>query len=273
MKRNNFVLKSTKALVLSAALAAASAQAGVITWDYTVLGEFTSSTFNGGGATTTPTSLTWDTSTGSGRSSLVIDNSDTSGQVDTFVGGGTPPASFIGNSLDLTHNNNPVTGGASLNAATLQTTIMLDPFNPDNPALPTQMFSFDILFAETPNSGTCADAGSPVPCNDIFVIDGGLPNFNFSYDALDGDGTQDYFVNVFITDDNALSILNDDICAAAGAASGCFGLTTIEGQSNLIPFGFTISTEPLTTDVPEPTSIALVGLSLLLLRLRTKQAS
>ena len=272
IKNSTFLPKSAKVMLLCTAMAVATAstQAGVITWDYNIVGEFTNSSFTGGGATTSATNLAWGTTTGTGQSSLVIDNSNASGQVDTYYGGGTPSAAFIGTSLDLSHNNNPITG-TSLTGATMQTTIGLKPASPNNPALGDQSFAFDILFAETLNSGTCADASSPTPCNDIFVLIGGLPNVNFSYDAGDSDGELDYFVNVFITDDNALSILDDNICAAAGAASGCIGLTTVEQQSNVIPFGFTISTERLTT-VPEPTSIALFGLGMMLLSVRRFKA-
>jgi len=253
-------------LIVSAALVTTTAQAGVITWDYDIEGEFTSSTFNGTGATTSAQTLSWGTSTGAGQSSLVIDNTNANGQVNTYYGGGIPTPSYVGTSLDLTHNNNTITG-TFLTGAVMQTTVNLDPFTPDNPALPTQSFSFNILFAETPNGGVCADPASPTPCNDIFVIDGGLPNFNFSYDAMDGDGLVDYFVNIFITDNNALSILSDDICSAAGAATGCLGFTTIEHQSNLIPFGFTISSDPVVpSEIPEPSSIALFGLAMLFIR-------
>ena len=255
------LLKKAVSLFLCYSIMSA-AQASVITWDYTTTGEFTASSFTGSGATVTSTMLTWGNSTGSGRSSLLIDNSNASGSVDTFSGSGLPPASFIGNSIDLIHFNNPVTG-SSLSGARLMTTVSLDPSLPDQPALSDQQFNFDIVFAETPNSGVCADISSPVPCNDIFVLEGGLPNFNFNYDAGDGDGLMTYFVNVFITDSNSLSILDDAICAAAGVSNGCFGLTTVERQSNLIPFGFTISAQPLT--VNESSSMALIGLSLLLL--------
>jgi len=272
IKNNTFLPKSAKVILLSAAMAVATAssQAGVITWDYDIVGAFTGSSFTGVGATTSATSLAWGTSTGTGQSSLVIDNTNASGQVDTYYGAGTPPAAFTGTSIDLTHNNNPITDNF-LTGATIQTTITLDPAVPNNAALPAQAFNFDILFSETPNSGPCADATSPIPCNDIFILSGGLPNFNFFYDALDGDGELEYFVNVFITDNNALGVLDDNICTAAGAASGCIGLTTIEEQSNLIPFGFTISTERLTT-VPEPTSIALFGLGMMLLSVRSFKA-
>jgi hypothetical protein len=123
---------------------------------------------------------------------------------------------------------------------------------------------FDIAFLETPNvAGQCA-AASPAnnPCNDIFVLLGGFFNQTFNY--LD----QDYFINIFPTSGGVLSTLTDTACAAvhavnsAAPASGCFGFTTQEGKTTQLAFGFTISTVPLSS-VPEPGTIALVGLALL----------
>ena len=125
-----------------------------------------------------------------------------------------------------------------------------------------QLFPFNIAFTETPNSGTCAVTGSPKKCNDIFVLTGGLLNSSFSYDAGDGDGLRQYFVNIFPTTGGVLSVLETTACLAAGQAANCIGFSTPEGKSTKLAFGFTISTQPL-QQVPEPGILALFGLGLL----------
>lgn len=255
------------ALLVPGLLIAGSAQAAVTTWGYDILSGFTQSVI--GGATTNypvpgVSSLSWGTSTGSGQSSLVINNpSLLGGSVDTFIGGAPPAAApYLGFSTSLTHNNNPITGN-TLTSATLRNAVTLTPTVPLGGALPDQVVNFDIAFAETPNTaGTCVVAGSPTPCNDIFVLTSGLLNQSFMYDAGDGDGSLTYFVNIFPTTGGVLSILDNGVCTAAGQANGCLGFTTAENQSTTLAFGFTISTNPLTT-VPEPTVLALLGLGLM----------
>ncbi len=253
------------ALLIPGVFVAGGAQGAVTTWGYDILSGFTQSVI--GGATTNypipgTTSLSWGTTTGSGQSSLVINNpSILGGSVDTFIGGAPPAAPpFLGFSTSLTHNNNPITGD-TLTSATLRNAVTLTPTMPLGGALADQVVNFDIAFAETPNSGTCAVLSSPIPCNDIFVLTSGLLNQSFMYDAGDGDGALTYFVNIFPTTGGVLSILDNDVCTAAGQGNGCLGFTTAENQSTTLAFGFTISTNPLTT-VPEPTVLALLGLGL-----------
>lgn len=251
---------STVVLLLAAGVCGQASAALVTTWDYTVSSEWTTATFTpdppAGDTSEGTTVLSWGAALPADRSSLTIDT-PISGSVTTFVGGGLPPPAFVVPSNSLTHLNQ-VVGGDLLLTATLTATVTLDPTNPDGPPVPSAdlpLLDFLILFEETPNQGTCDVATSPTPCNDIFVFTGGFPNTTFDYDG------QTYFLNIFPVAGGALGVLPDEVCAAAGAEPGCFGFTTVENQSTLMQLGFTISTLPL--QVPEPGSLALVGLALL----------
>lgn len=245
-----------------------AAQAAIVTsWDATLTSVWTTFapnpgvTLSGGGST-----LSWGVPlTNAGQSSLVITNPAANQTVTTFIGGGSPPLAFAASGGSLTHNNN-VIQAPSLDSATLQATLNLAALMPASPTpgvLPP--LSFNIAFEETPNATPCP-AASPAgnPCNDIFVLTGGLLNQSFFHDTdgAGGDPAQQYFVNIFPLVGGALSVLSDTACVAAGQGTGCIGFTTIEGQSNLLQFGFTISTDRLTTNVPEPASLALFALAL-----------
>lgn len=266
----NRKLTLTLALV-GASLVAAPAHAIVMEWGYSADNNFSSASYTSGTGTTTAagagvTSLAWGVpdTTGGNKSSLVIGNNPAVGTVDTFMGM-TPPqaAPFLGTTISLTHNNNVIAGGsASLQTAQISSAVFLTPLAPANPGFPVGPILFDISFTETSNTaGNCAIVGSPTPCNDIFVLTSGLLNFDFDYDAGDGDGLTKYFVNIFPTSGGVLSQLPDAACTAAGATSGCIGFSTPENQSTTLAFGFTISTARLS--VPEPGALALMGLGLL----------
>lgn len=246
-------------------LASSSASAIVTNWGYSVSSLFTTANYDGAGGTSPGagvSALSWGTGTGSGQSSLVIGGSPAVGNLDTYLGVAVPHAApYLGFSTSLTHNNNPITGTSLLNAI-LTNTVVLTPTSPAGPSPVLPLFPFNINFVETPNDGTCAVAGSPTKCNDIFVLTSGLLNSSFAYDAFDGDGLNTYFVNIFPVTGGVLGVLEPTACSAANQQAGCIGFSTPEGQSTTLAFGFTISTNRLQV-VPEPGILALFGLGLM----------
>lgn len=125
---------------------------------------------------------------------------------------------------------------------------------PTNSSLPYSSVgaTYTINFAETPNvAGTCVVQGA-VACDDIFVLAGSL-NESFTYDGFE------YFVSFFAAP--TLTALDPAVCAAAGADAGCLGFTTQEFMSTTVNFNLLITSKAI--DVPEPASMALLGLGLL----------
>ena len=247
-------LKTLCALGLGLVVQAASQAAVVTTWAYTATSTWTAST---GADTATPTVLSWGTGPG-GPSSLTITDA-APGLVDTYLGVG-PPFGFAAPGSTITHHNSPVTG-TTLSTATLHSSLVLTPTIPvvGAPSGPPAV-DLDILFKETINTPPCAIATDGVPCDDVFVLITPLFAQMFSYDTdgAGGDAPVTYTVNIFTTNP-AFGLLSDAACDAAGVASGCFGFTTKEGEDTPLPFMFVVSA------VPEPDTIALLGLALLAL--------
>ena len=258
-------------VVTTAALMSTSAHASLMDgivdqWTVGVVGVFDTTTVvfdpNATGTIVTPTSLSWGTAQpGGGQSGLDITN--------------LAPAVVNTNgaavaNTSVTHRNQPITGN-SLDSVDLISTLTLTPFSPSAPGLPPASITFNINFAETPNSANpCADGGpngSGVNlngCADIFVIDKNALNFPFFYD-LDGAGplqNQQYYISFFELT-SGLNPLPDEACTSAGATTPCLGFRTPEETDTTFQFASVITTRPV--NVPEPGILATLGIGLLAL--------
>src|SRR5690606_38597587 len=89
-------------------------------------------------------------------------------------------------------------------------------------------------------------------CDDIFVVELGNLSDSFLYDGYL------YTISILELSGN-LGPLSNAQCAAAGAPNGCVGLRTNEGGATPLNFAIQITAEA----VPEPTTLALMGLGLL----------
>lgn len=264
-------IRALAAAVIAFGSFTAANAAIVTTWDYSIASYWSGYAPAGVTLSSDHKTLTWGEGIGFGQSSLVITD-PLNGSVDTIIGGGMPTPANIAEGLTLSHINHPISLVSALTSAELTSQLTLvatAPAGTEGGPGGLDPVSFNIKFSETPNVEPCA-APSPAgnPCNDIFVLTSGLLNASFTYLG------QNYFVNIFPLIDGALSVLSNAECAAAGAANGCIGLTTIENEISLLPFGVTISTQPL--QVPEPNVLALLGIGLFAagaLRTRRKQAS
>jgi hypothetical protein len=272
MKRLPKVLALTAAML---ATASAHALPTIVTdWSYSLTTSWTDATsenpatLSGVGTQ----QLKWGTPAPSSinglQSALTIGpNPAPSGEVTTFIGAPdqaplNPGFWAAGNSL--THSNNVILTGGSLLTAQLSSTLNLVALNPSTPGLPGDILpplQIDIKFKETPNSGTCAVTPYETKCPDIFTFAGESLNTSFWYD-VDGSGAQQYFVSIFPSSGGVLGVLPANVCAAAGEAAGCIGFTTEENKENKLEFAFTVSTQQR-QEIPEPASLALVGLALL----------
>ncbi len=258
-------LSLAAAFGLSAGLASAGPL--ITEWTYTANTAFTAASFTNSNGCQSGNAqwITWGAApcglpyVGSNRSGLAISNPSTTGTVQT---NGAAKATNT-----TTHYNNPIAPDATgvapgtLSRAIITSSLTLTALTPAGTGETTSIaFPYQINFLETTNGGTCVVA-SPTPCNDIFVFSGATNN-RFSFD------NNNYYVSFFAGDDK-LQTLSDAACAAAGAAAKCIGFTTEEVRANAFTFNFVITSDPIvpgqdpTNHVPEPTSVALMGLGLI----------
>jgi hypothetical protein len=301
-------MRVLKSLAIAGATAfvsvASAAPIPISQWNYIVTSAFQTGTtvFSGGPAITpninTPNLLAWGNIDGThpAQSQLEITGSPAINCAFNTVAGQPgcpatppfPPVAFtppgpihtafglpvytngeIGLTQTFIHRNNTIPPGSTfLDSVTVRTTLDLTPILPPNTPTPQVALDIFVNFQETANGGPCVD-GDPTPCPDIFVIGGGLNEFNFWYNGNTGafspvdPGNPDftkYFVQIFPFQGTPLNPLSPAACAAAGASFPCQGFKTAEGVDNAVQFAFAITTVPI--GVPEPGTLALFALGL-----------
>lgn len=281
------------------ALAAGFSQAAMVdTWTYSTNATFSDPTWEANGNGTqnaTASELSWG---GDGvfqatpgqtldRSALTVGNFLNG----TLTGGGpanSAPGALktntdlvltgneIGKGISFTHWNNPISADfKTLTSAVITDSLTLTPYSPTPGSdLTGPTLTFQFKFRETPNAGgdggvgRCADGSAGGSCGDLF----GFIGTNTVDNVFDYDGFR-YFVSVLtLNADGSLNTLG--IGALASGECGilgldadpdsignqCFGFKTAEGTHTTQYFGVAISSERLS--VPEPNSMALLGLAL-----------
>lgn len=200
------------------------------------------------------------------------------------------------NNVSITHLNYVITtDSVELDSVVILAMLTTKPSVPDRPDLPSVTLPFFVNFQETKNNGTTDIDGNPDTaignpcqgggtvgtgidakgCSDIFVIDKSNLSFPFQYD-YDGAGSiyglQNYIISFFEVT-NLLQTLLPEACEAAGAPGApvtpCVGFRTAEDQNTTITFATQIVGVPVDVpcptgdcDVPEPGTLALVGIAL-----------
>lgn len=264
-----------------------SAQAALVpSWDYEVVTVFNgNNTFEATGGGTqiqNQREVSWGASGGnvfvanSGRSGITINDAVGDGSQDNTVNpnAGTVDTNDLTTNIGLgawiTHHNNPISAATLLTSQIDSSLSLWVPPKSGTADVGPSTLTFTIFFAETTNGANpCADGtanGQGVNingCSDIFALNQAQAfNQQFTFDS--GDGVDEtYFVSIFPIVGQGLgsfSLLSPQACAAAGADANCIGFQTIEAQNTTIRFGFAITAEPIS--IPEPGSLALVGLSL-----------
>ncbi|MCB1774630.1 MAG: THxN family PEP-CTERM protein [Gammaproteobacteria bacterium] len=205
-----------------------------------------------------------------GTSGLDIDEQTGSGSFGKAIGNAATNGAAV-TVNNITHRNQEVLGNQLLTDATLFTVLFLEPGGMGaSVEVPVPALVFEINFVETFNPTIDNQLCGPTSgnCWDIFV----LGSNQAGVDVTSGMFSQDFIIDdfvynltVFLPD---LTALNPTQCAAAGAAAGCYGWTTVEGADTTETVALQISGRPV--DVPP--ALALMGLGLGLLGWRQRRA-
>ncbi len=246
-----------EAVTFNAGTGVTSVSATEISWGFET-GDFTS-----------PTGLPWEN-----RSALTIGTGTVgderlgggvvTGTMATDLDGGLPlNPGEIGPGMSVSHWNNPILSAFSmLNTGQVLSTLTLTPLSPAGADYAPPPLTIDFRFLETPNDAQPCAGGTANPCGDLFGIFG-FGNFNhvFNYAGID------YFLSTYVLGPSGqaspVGTLLDEECTALGFSIGCQGFRTSENAVTTAQFAFSIGAEPFASEVPEPGSIALLGIGLL----------
>ena len=211
-----------------------------------------------------PTRLRWGRTNATSLNPALI-NPDLQSQLvltEPVTGPGPGPQLLTGGpeipGVRITHRNRIIYSfDQALQGTNLLSNITLTPIDPPGGAFTPPTITFNIRFEETTNADPSCPVDSPDNlCGDIFVLlnpeDLAVPIPGAVFGASFAD--TNYLALITL---QGLGPLSAEQCAASGAAAGCTGLTTEEGQENTFQAFFAIRA------VPEPSSLALAGLALL----------
>lgn len=193
---------------------------------------------------------------------------------------GTFTGNEIARGTSFTHWNNPISSNFNtLLAATFTDTITFysnvnsaGVYSTPPAGISGPTLTFNFKFRETPNAGgdgpggTCADGSAPASwpgggCPDLL----GYTGVNVINNAF-SDGVDTYYAHILqLNADGTINQvgighLTNGECSILGLANNCFGFRTFEGAHTTERFGFAVTLTTIT--VPEPGSLALLGLGL-----------